>query len=158
MVALFFSETTGNVLINQCDFFHNNQHTGHGAAIQYTTEAKTPTMTRLVINRCNFSYNGAAKSIVYISGSGKNHFHAYKIQRLLGTMEYLFTFHNKGYILKVMCYSNTTRASLEEEFLAGAQQFYLRTHPVLPFTIIQQMLMVEQCFLAILEYYLEKTL
>ena len=84
MLALFFSGATGNVLINHCDFLHNNQHTGHGAAIQYTTEATTPTMTRLVINRCNFSYNGAAKSIVYISGSGNYHFSCLENSTFIG--------------------------------------------------------------------------
>ena len=69
--ALLFSKTPGNVFINNCEFTHNNYHRGHGAAVQYTTDATTPTITRLVIDGCYFSNNGAARSIVYIDGLGK---------------------------------------------------------------------------------------
>ena len=68
--VLLFSETSGNVFINSCEFTHNNQYRGHGAAVQYTTEVTTPTITRLVIDGCYFSNNVAARSIVYIGGQG----------------------------------------------------------------------------------------
>ena len=68
--SLVFSEPSESVFINNCEFTHD-QHTGHGTAVQYTTKATT---TRLVINRCTFSNNGIAKSIVYIGGSEKRQF------------------------------------------------------------------------------------
>jgi len=67
--AVLFLEPSGNVCINNCKFIHNSQHKGHGAAMQLLSGAHTQTI--LVVDRCNFSYNGAAKSIVYIGGSDK---------------------------------------------------------------------------------------
>ncbi|XP_065914557.1 probable outer membrane protein pmp6 [Dysidea avara] len=42
----------------------------HGAAVQYTADGTTHTQIKLVINSCNFSYNGVAKSVIFIDGSG----------------------------------------------------------------------------------------
>jgi len=68
--SLVFSDPSESVFIKNCKFILNNKHTDHGAAIQCITKATFPTITRLVIDRCNFSFNGVAKSIVYIGGSG----------------------------------------------------------------------------------------
>ena len=68
---LVFSQVSGDVYINNSVFTHNTQHRGHGAAVQYTPESTTHTQTKLVINNCNFSYNGVAKSVIYIDGSRK---------------------------------------------------------------------------------------
>jgi len=65
--AILFLEASGNVCINNSVFTHNTQHRGHGAALEYIPAATA--QARLIIDKCNFSHNGAAKSILYITGS-----------------------------------------------------------------------------------------
>ena len=69
--AVVFSKVSGNIHINNSVFTHNNHHRDHGAAVQYTADGTTHTQIKLVINSCNFSYNGVAKSVIFIDGSGK---------------------------------------------------------------------------------------
>ena len=57
-------------------FTHNTQYRGHGAAVEYIPAATAHTQTRLMINRCNFTHNGAARGILYIAGS-ENRLYSY---------------------------------------------------------------------------------
>jgi len=82
--VLLFSEALGNSVINNCKFAHNSQHRSHGAAVHYTTKATNLTTTKLVIDRCNFSFNGAAKSIVYIGSSGNRQFSCLQYSTFIG--------------------------------------------------------------------------
>jgi len=51
-------------------FTYNSQYGGHGTALYYLPQLATgATQTRLVMDGCNFSYNRAAKSVIYIGGS-----------------------------------------------------------------------------------------
>ena len=68
--ALTFSEPSGNIYISNCKFTQN-EHSGHGAAVEYISAATARNQTRLMIDRCEFSNNGAAKSIVYINSVDK---------------------------------------------------------------------------------------
>ncbi|XP_065896012.1 probable outer membrane protein pmp9 [Dysidea avara] len=67
--AVVLSNMSGNVYINNCQFTHNNYHKGHGAAIYYTSSPEQSTQVQLVINNCNFTFNGPAESVVYIANS-----------------------------------------------------------------------------------------
>ena len=61
--AVVLSEVQGYVYINNCQFTHNKNYNGHGAAIYYTTEQNS---TEVHLNHCNFALNGPAKSVVFI--------------------------------------------------------------------------------------------
>ena len=74
--ALLLSEASGNIHINNSVFTHNNQYRGHGAAVEYIPADTAHTQARLVIDKCSFSNNGVAKSIVYI-GSSEVRFNSY---------------------------------------------------------------------------------
>ncbi|XP_065895376.1 outer membrane protein A-like isoform X2 [Dysidea avara] len=67
--AVVLSNMLGNVYINNCQFTHNKYHKGHGTAIYYTTSSEQHTQVQLVINNCNFTFNGPAESVVYIDNS-----------------------------------------------------------------------------------------
>ena len=67
--AVVLSNISGNVYINNCQFTHNKYHKGHGAAIYYTSSPEQSTQVQLVINNCNFTFNGPAESVVYIDNS-----------------------------------------------------------------------------------------
>ena len=55
----------GNAVnINHCNFMNNNHYKDHGAAI-YCSSSDEMNVT---IAKCNFSFNGDAKSIIYVSG------------------------------------------------------------------------------------------
>ena len=70
--AVALSKVSGNVFINNCQFTHNKYHKGHGVAIYYTSSPEQSTQVQLVINNCNFSLNGPAKSTVFVSGDSNN--------------------------------------------------------------------------------------
>ena len=65
--ALAFSKVSGNVFVNNCQFSHNQYFRGHGAAIYYTSYHELG--PQLVINNSIFTFNGPAKSAVYIDNS-----------------------------------------------------------------------------------------
>ena len=67
--AVVLSNVSGNVYINNCQFTNNKYHKGHGAAIYYTSSPEQSTQVQLVINNCNFTFNGPAESVVYIDNS-----------------------------------------------------------------------------------------
>jgi len=67
--AITLSKVSGNVHINNCQFTNNSNYRGHGAAIRYTSENN---QLLLLIESCEFSFNGAAKSIVHCDYSTKN--------------------------------------------------------------------------------------
>ena len=85
-------------------FTHDTQHRSHGAAVQYTPESTTHAQTKLTINSCNFSYNGAAKSVTVMMVQEINSVSilTFKIQCLLAMKEYLFIFCIIRYTLMVM--------------------------------------------------------
>ncbi|XP_065894207.1 metabotropic glutamate receptor-like protein P [Dysidea avara] len=70
--SVLLSEVSGNVHINNCNFTHNNEYSGHGAAILYLldTNSSESTKYKLVIQNCKFIFNRATQSVVYIDGSG----------------------------------------------------------------------------------------
>jgi len=55
------------VNINHCNFLNSNHHKDHGAAIHLKHYFTTASAAAIAINNCNFSYNGDAKSLVYIN-------------------------------------------------------------------------------------------
>ena len=65
--AAVMSNVSGCVNITNSTFTHNNQHGGHGIALQFSSIKSSK--VRLIIDQCDFSFNGAAKSVVYFSGS-----------------------------------------------------------------------------------------
>ena len=67
--AVVLSYMSGNVYMNNCQFTHNKYHKSHGAAIYYTSSPEQSTQVQLVINNCNFTFNGPAESVVYIDNS-----------------------------------------------------------------------------------------
>ena len=69
--AVLLSEVSGDVNINHCNFVHNNQYKGHGAAIHYSSSNVT-TSHQLSVFTCNFTYNNA-KSLVYIENRISKH-------------------------------------------------------------------------------------
>lgn len=60
----------GNVNISHCNFTDNNHYTDHGSAITYKNTLSffrsLQLNSKMNICNCNFGYNEAAKSIVYI--------------------------------------------------------------------------------------------
>ena len=64
--AVLLSAVSGNVRISNCNFTHNSQYRGHGAAIHFSSSNLTncPQLA-FTISDCNFTYNNA-KSSVYI--------------------------------------------------------------------------------------------
>jgi len=75
--AIVLSKVSGDVHISNCTFTHNNEYGGHGAAIHYTTVVGYRSQL-LIIDHCNFSFNGVANSLVYVTSPHyklKNQFH-----------------------------------------------------------------------------------
>ena len=73
--AVLLSEVSGDVIINHCNFIHNNHYKGHGAAIHYSSSNGVSTHNKLpvfTISDSNFVYN-YAKSLVYIESSVTKH-------------------------------------------------------------------------------------
>ena len=66
--AVVLSKVSGNVSINNCQFTHNKEYEGHGAAIQVSQPAHLVQLN-VLINNCNFSFNGPAESVVYFNGT-----------------------------------------------------------------------------------------
>ena len=70
--GVVLSKVFGNVFINNCSFTNNNEFDGDGVAIYYSTKTKDHFGLQMIINNCNFSYNGNfqynrnAHSVVYI--------------------------------------------------------------------------------------------
>jgi len=64
--SISFSEVSGNVYINSCNFMHKNNYTGHGSAIYYLPKANS---SRFLVQNNKFIFNRATQSVVYIDGS-----------------------------------------------------------------------------------------
>ena len=62
--AIVFSEMSGNVNINHCNFINNTNYSGHGAAIKYLSNYADSQITTM--NNCNFTNNSGALSIIFI--------------------------------------------------------------------------------------------
>ena len=68
--ALVFSEVSGDVTINNCNFAFNNKSVGHGIALYYASTMIHDSKLQFTISNCNFIQNGiSGKSVVYISSS-----------------------------------------------------------------------------------------
>ena len=67
-VAYFQNKENMNINVNHCNFINNNvsHNRGQGVAIYFTS-----LYGKVTINNCNFSYNGLAKSIIYIKSFAK---------------------------------------------------------------------------------------
>ena len=65
-VACFQNKENMNIYVNHCNFINGNHHRGQGVAIYYAS-----LYGKVTINNCNFSYNGFAKSIIYIKSFAK---------------------------------------------------------------------------------------
>ena len=64
--ALVLSGASQDVNIKNCNFLHNKQYGGHGAAIHCSSNALHYSALNLTISNCKFSYNSGAMSVVYI--------------------------------------------------------------------------------------------
>ena len=78
-VAITVDNAMGNVSINDSSFISNNQYKGHGVCIKYTGSIPFLEKHHLTINNCNFVYNGASNSIVFIRSTGYRYFTSYII-------------------------------------------------------------------------------
>ena len=59
-----------NIYINHCNFMNNIEYRGHGAIIHFSQEyVYSSSNLAIIINNCNFSYNGAAKGVIYIKAN-----------------------------------------------------------------------------------------
>jgi len=65
--VVVLSKVSGNVSIENCQFMHNNEYEGHGTAI-HITQSENHGQLNIVIDKCNFTSNGPAGSVVYIDG------------------------------------------------------------------------------------------
>ena len=70
--AIVLSKVSGNMSINKCNFTDSAESRGHGIAIHHSNGIENDLHLGLIINNCNFSYNGAAKSVVYIDSLTNN--------------------------------------------------------------------------------------
>ena len=87
-----------NVTINHCNFMNNSQYKDHGAAIYYSGIVYS---TIYIIN-CTFSYNGIAKSIIYIKGNNFIYLNTSNFHNNQGVSVYLSRFthlHVRGDVL-----------------------------------------------------------
>ena len=64
--AVVMFELSGYMKINHCKFINNTEHSGHGAAIHYSSVTETNSQLTYVISNCNFTYNEGT-SLVYIN-------------------------------------------------------------------------------------------
>ena len=62
----YLSNKRLNITVNHCNFLNGNSHVGQGVAIYFTLINSS-----VIINNCNFAYNGVAESIIYITTSAK---------------------------------------------------------------------------------------
>ena len=70
--AIVMSKMSGDVHIKDCQFTHNNDYGDHGSAIHYSSQTVANPPPVLNINNCNFTSNGPAGSVVYISSPTNN--------------------------------------------------------------------------------------
>ena len=64
--AVFLSNMSGDVHINGCLFTRNNECSGHGTAMHYSSGDTLQPL--FIVNNCNFTLNGPAESVIYIEG------------------------------------------------------------------------------------------
>ena len=64
-IAIKLHDMIGNANISNCNFTNNNQFRGHGSCITYANTILKENYP-LTINNCNFSFNGPAKSVIYM--------------------------------------------------------------------------------------------
>jgi len=65
--AILLSKVSRNVHIYNCTFIYNSQYGGHGAAVFYLPWEDDQDINKLIIQASNFTMNGAAISLIYIS-------------------------------------------------------------------------------------------
>ena len=69
--SVLLSEVSGNVYINNCNFTHKNEYSGHGAAIHYSPNTNSHGQHNLIVQNSQFVFNRATQSVVYIDGSSR---------------------------------------------------------------------------------------
>ena len=72
--VIIVDNAMGNVTINDSSFINNNQYKRHGGCIKYIGSNPSLDKHHFTINNCNFVYNGASNSIVYIRNRGYVYF------------------------------------------------------------------------------------
>ena len=65
-VGYFQNKENMNINVNHCNFTNGNHHRGHGVAIYFTS-----LYSKVTMSKCNFRYNGFAKSVIYIKSFAK---------------------------------------------------------------------------------------
>ena len=68
--SVLLLEVSGNVYINNCNFTHKYEYSGHGSAIHYSPNTNRHYRHKLVVQNSKFISNRARESVVYIDGSG----------------------------------------------------------------------------------------
>ncbi|XP_065895657.1 uncharacterized protein [Dysidea avara] len=68
--SVLLSQVSGNVYINNCNFTHKIEYSGHGAAIHYSPNTNSYGQYKLMVQNSQFIFNRATQSVVYIDGSG----------------------------------------------------------------------------------------
>ena len=68
--SVLLSQVSGNVYINNCNFTHKIEYSGHGAAVHYSPNTNNHGQHKLVVQNSHFILNRATQSVVYIDGSG----------------------------------------------------------------------------------------
>ena len=126
----YFQNSTGqavvlsmvsDVWITSCQFTHNNQYGGHGAAIHYLCGTENHNQLLLIINNCSFTLNGPAESVLYFNVSASEVYENVSIQNAVffdkprGT--HALMFHISICILVVMCCSSKTQQIMVGQFL-----------------------------------------
>ena len=89
--AVVLSKVSGNVSINNCQFTHNKECEGHGAAIQ-VYQPQHLVQLSVLINNCDFSFNGPTESVVYFNGTPNYNDLIVQNSTFIQTKEYPFTF------------------------------------------------------------------
>ena len=67
--AIQLSGISGNTRISYCNFMNNNQYSGHGIAIHYSSNDLRNSQLVFTITKCNFTHTGGATSVVYLGKS-----------------------------------------------------------------------------------------
>ena len=101
--AVVYSENKENMNINvdHCNFIDNNHHSGQGVAIYFTS-----LYGKVTINNCNFSYNGFAKSIIYVKSFTKVYINGSNFYSNKGVPVYLSNYSILHFYGKVLFENN----------------------------------------------------
>ena len=93
----YFERNDLNISFSHCNFINSNSHRGQGAAIYFSSHKG-----KVTVNNSNFSFNGVAKSIIYINSSAKAYINNSNFYNNQGVSVYLSeysTLHIYGKVL-----------------------------------------------------------